>query len=88
LFLDSGGTFAPLSIPAYGVNVGINNAGDILANNNVYYSNGLVVPINVPGAYTTSANGINDLGQVVGTPSGPPYDNTLMGFVYTNEVYQ
>lgn len=87
LFLDSNGTFTTPSSPTGGG--AIDNAGDILDGNTVYYSNGVVVPINVPGASSTTLFGINDLGQIVGTAlfgNGP--DMTSEGFVYTNGVFQ
>jgi uncharacterized membrane protein len=86
LFLDSGGTLTPLNIPWGGGTAGINNAGDIVETHTVYYSNGLVVTISLPGASLTDVYGINDLGQIVGTAYFA--GGTSEGFVDTNGVFQ
>jgi hypothetical protein len=47
----------------------INNARTIVAGNRIYYANGTVKVVYVPGSANTFVNGINDLGIVTGGAS-------------------
>jgi probable HAF family extracellular repeat protein len=72
-FILSNGTYTLLGLQI--IPLGINNAGTIVGNTNTYGSsgnafvliNGTYTSLNYPGAQLTSATGINNLGQIVGT---------------------
>jgi hypothetical protein len=92
-FVESGGVYTTLVPPGpndlYMIAIGINNSGEVLcyseANTgpNQYYveSQGVYTPINFPGATSTVATGINNLGQVVG------YYNNNQSFIESGGVY-
>ena len=77
-FLLSGGTYSRLDRAATAN--AINNAGDIVGADHVnagyLYRGGVYTTIGVPGARSTVALGINDLGQIVGS-------SALGGFLYS-----
>jgi probable HAF family extracellular repeat protein len=91
-FLYSGGNFSFLSVPESDLQ-GINNKGEIAGSysdaNFISYSfllaGGSLIPLDPPGAVNGSAaNGVNDLGMVVGTVFGA---NAFTGYLLSGGVY-
>jgi probable HAF family extracellular repeat protein len=86
-FRYSGGMLT--SMPDY--TNGLNARGDIVGattnGGGFLYSRGSYTPLNVPGAYSTYAEGINAAGRIVGT-----YDDNINfdahGFLYSGGVYK
>ena len=78
-FLDKGGVFTTLDVPGgagfFTDAFGINNAGQVVGQyftadfnlSGFVYSDGVFTTLQHPGTGATQPEGINDLGQVVGT---------------------
>jgi probable HAF family extracellular repeat protein len=87
-FLYTGGTYSTIEVPGGGLPRGINDAGDIFGDDSFS-------TITVPGSYSTTATGINNAGQIVGTFFGNNFTgefgefNNLgdHGFLYTDGVF-
>lgn len=80
-YLYSGGVYTTLSVPT--PPIGIDNQGQIVGTNYLY-SGGTYTSLSVPGSFSTTANAVNENGQIIGTytdNSGTKY------FQYTAGVY-
>jgi probable HAF family extracellular repeat protein len=89
-FIYAYGVFTPIDLP--GLANGMNNAGDIVGSytdstgtrHGYLYSGGSVQTIDVPSSPSTSAMGINDRGEIVGSYI---LGSTTHGFVYSAGVF-
>jgi probable HAF family extracellular repeat protein len=99
-FLSSSGDFTTIDVSGEGVGgtgatraYGINAAGEIVGDfdsatgtHGYVYRNGVFTIIDFPGAYSTSAFGINDNGAIVGTMSFPNVGGSS-AFIYERGTF-
>jgi len=97
-FLYDGSDFRTINIAAahgtYLILHDINNSGQIVGHYGLgmfpevgfVYSAGRITTLEVPGAFSTRAHGINEAGQVVGDYEDPDTGNRS-GFLYDNGVF-
>ena len=81
-FLYSAGVYTAIAGP--GVAHGINSSGEMVEGDGFVDSGGTFTTISVPGAVSTSAFGINDAGQIVGSYST---GSGTFGFVDNGGVF-